>query len=62
MSQLDHDSSQSGGFAVEPGVQEPDSGAWAIGILVGIQLIMNGWAMIAVGAVTEQAVDEASRA
>lgn len=36
----------------------PVSGAWAIGILVGIRLIFAGWSMIALGAVGEAVTDE----
>jgi uncharacterized membrane protein HdeD (DUF308 family) len=36
----------------------PLSGAWAVGILVGIRLIFAGWSMIALGAVGEAATDE----
>jgi uncharacterized membrane protein HdeD (DUF308 family) len=39
--------------------QWPLSGAWAIGILVGINLIMSGWSMIAFGGVTRAVASEA---
>ena len=37
----------------------PVSGAWAVGILVGVRLIFAGWSMIALGAFGEEAIDEA---
>ena len=36
----------------------PVSGAWAIGMLVGIRLIFAGWSMVALGAVGEGIADE----
>lgn len=36
----------------------PVSGIWAVGILVGVRLIITGWTMIILGAVTEKLVDE----
>ncbi len=36
----------------------PVSGAWAVGLLVGIRLIFAGWSMIALGAVGEAVTDE----
>jgi uncharacterized membrane protein HdeD (DUF308 family) len=39
--------------------QFPLSGAWAVGTLVGVQLVMSGWTLIAVGGVAKDAVDAA---
>ena len=36
--------------------QFPLSGAWAIGTLVGVRLIMSGWTLIAVGGLAKDAV------
>ena len=38
--------------------QWPFSGQWAIGILVGVRLVMAGWSLIALGAVGEGLADE----
>lgn len=40
--------------------QWPLSGAWAIGILVGVKILFNGWAMIALGMAARGAVAEAT--
>lgn len=40
------------------GREWPVSGAWAVGMLVGIRLIFAGWSMIALGAVGEAVTDE----
>ena len=39
--------------------QFPLSGAWAVGTLVGVQLVMSGWTLIAVGGVARDAADAA---
>lgn len=39
--------------------QFPLSGAWAVGTLVGVQLVISGWTLIAVGGVAKDAVDAA---
>ncbi len=36
----------------------PFSGAWAIGVLVGVRLLFAGWSMIALGSVGEAIADE----
>jgi uncharacterized membrane protein HdeD (DUF308 family) len=36
----------------------PLSGAWAIGVLVGIRLIMSGWAVIFLGTAVHRAAEE----
>jgi uncharacterized membrane protein HdeD (DUF308 family) len=36
--------------------QFPVSGVWALGTLVGVQLIMNGWTLIVVGGLAKNAV------
>jgi len=36
--------------------QFPFSGAWAVGVLVGVKLIMAGWALIAIGGAAKAAV------
>ena len=36
--------------------QFPFSGAWAIGVLVGIKLIFSGWTLIAIGGAVKKAV------
>ena len=36
----------------------PLSGIWAIGVLIGAQLIMNGWTLLMVGSAGEQVVEE----
>ena len=41
--------------------QWPVSGAWAIGILVGLRLVLAGWSLIALGAVGSAIADEADR-
>ena len=38
--------------------QWPVSGAWAIGILVGIHVLMSGWAAIMLGAAARGAASE----
>ena len=38
--------------------QWPLSGAWAIGILVGVHVLMSGWAAIMLGAATRGAVSD----
>ena len=38
--------------------QFPLSGAWAIGTLVGVRMIMSGWTLIAVGGLAKDAVSE----
>ena len=40
----------------------PFSGQWAIGVLVGIRLILAGSAMIALGSMGEEFVDEVEKA
>ena len=35
----------------------PASGQWAIGILVGVRLVMSGWAMMMLGGIGEAAAD-----
>ena len=35
--------------------QFPFSGAWAVGVLVGVKLIMGGWALIAIGGAAKAA-------
>jgi uncharacterized membrane protein HdeD (DUF308 family) len=40
--------------------QFPLSGAWAIGVLVGVHLILAGWAMIGLGAVARGAAADAA--
>ena len=42
--------------------QWPFSGAWAIGILVGVRLIFTGWSVIALGASARGVIDEAESA
>ena len=53
-----------GGFSLLLGVmiwqQYPLSGAWAVGILVGIKILFNGWTMIALGMAARGAVAEAT--
>lgn len=39
--------------------QWPFSGAWAIGVLVGVNLIMSGWSMIAFGGAARAIASEA---
>lgn len=39
--------------------QFPLSGVWAVGVLVGVQLIMSGWTLIAVGGLAKDAVKAA---
>lgn len=39
----------------------PVSGAWAVGLLVGIRLIFVGWSMIALGGMGDAATDEMGR-
>jgi uncharacterized membrane protein HdeD (DUF308 family) len=41
--------------------QWPVSGAWAVGILVGVRLVLSGWSMIALGSVGEAAADDIER-
>ena len=36
--------------------QFPLSGAWAIGTLVGVRMIMSGWTLFAVGGLAKDAV------
>jgi len=38
--------------------QFPLSGAWAVGVLVGVKLIIAGWALIAIGGAVKAAVTE----
>lgn len=38
--------------------QFPFSGVWAVGVLVGVKLIMAGWALIAIGGAAKAAVAE----
>ena len=38
--------------------QFPISGVWAVGVLVGVKLIMGGWALIAIGGAAKAAVTE----
>ena len=38
--------------------QFPLSGAWAIGTLVGVRMIMSGWTLIAVGSLAKDAASE----
>ena len=38
--------------------QFPISGVWAVGTLVGVQLMMSGWTLIAVGGLAKNAVKE----
>ena len=38
--------------------QFPLSGAWAIGTLVGVRMIMSGWTLIAVGGLAKDAASE----
>lgn len=38
--------------------QFPFSGVWAVGVLVGVKLIMTGWALIAIGGAVKAAVAE----
>ena len=40
--------------------QFPISGVWALGTLVGVQLMMSGWTLIAVGGLAKNAVKEVS--
>ena len=39
--------------------QFPISGVWALGTLVGIQLVFSGWTLIAVGGLARDAADAA---
>ena len=41
--------------------QWPVSGAWAVGMLVGIRLIFSGWSMIALGGIGAAAADDIER-
>jgi uncharacterized membrane protein HdeD (DUF308 family) len=36
----------------------PLSGAWAIGVLVGVRLLFAGWSMIALGSIGDAIADE----
>lgn len=38
--------------------QFPLSGAWAVGVLVGVKLILAGWALIAIGGAVKEAVSQ----
>jgi uncharacterized membrane protein HdeD (DUF308 family) len=38
--------------------QFPFSGVWAVGVLVGVKLIIAGWALIAIGGAVKAAVAE----
>lgn len=38
--------------------QFPLSGAWAVGVLVGVKLIFAGWALIAIGGAVKEAVTQ----
>ena len=40
--------------------QFPLSGAWAIGILVGVRLIMSGWMLIAIGGIAKNVASSVS--
>ena len=42
--------------------QWPVSGAWAIGVLVGVRLLFTGWSVIALGSFARSAVDEVEAA
>ena len=42
--------------------QWPVSGAWAIGVLVGVRLIFTGWSVIALGSFARSAVEEVEAA
>ena len=42
--------------------QWPVSGAWAIGVLVGVRLIFTGWSVIALGSFARGAIDEVESA
>ena len=44
------------------GSEWPFSGAWAIGVLVGVRLLFAGWSMIALGSVGEAIADEVNAA
>ena len=39
--------------------QFPLSGVWALGTLVGVQFLMSGWTLIAVGGMAKRAADVA---
>jgi uncharacterized membrane protein HdeD (DUF308 family) len=41
-------------------MQWPVSGLWAIGILVGVRMLMSGWGMIALGSVSRGIAKEAN--
>jgi uncharacterized membrane protein HdeD (DUF308 family) len=45
-------------LALMIGSDWPFSGAWAIGVLVGVRLLFAGWSMIALGSVGEAIADE----
>ena len=42
--------------------QWPVSGAWAIGILVGVRLLFTGWSVIALGSLSRSVIDEVESA
>lgn len=41
--------------------QFPLSGAWAIGILVGVRLVMSGWTLIMIGSLVKRAASQGSQ-
>ena len=40
----------------------PVSGAWAIGVLVGVRLLFSGWSVIALGSLSRSVIDEVESA
>ncbi len=42
--------------------QWPVSGAWAIGVLVGVRLLFTGWSVIALGSLSRSVIDEVESA
>ncbi len=42
--------------------QWPVSGAWAIGVLVGVRLLFSGWSVIALGSLSRSVIDEVESA
>ncbi len=44
------------------GLEWPFSGAWAIGVLVGVRLLFAGWSMIALGSIGDAIADEVDAA
>ncbi len=42
--------------------QWPVSGAWAIGVLVGVRLLFTGWSVIALGSLARGVIDEVESA